>query len=93
MITIGEVAANVCERFYIAGHPNAYIFMEHVSDHIEVDSLDINQPLHYQGDKPAYCKYCHTTHKQWRISNEHFPPAWICERCDHATADTFMEIR
>jgi len=92
MITIGEVAANVTESFYIEGHPQAYTFAEHIHDRMEAEGFDESQPLRYQGDGSATCKYCHEMHSNWELSGGHFPPCWICQNCDHATDDRHMEI-
>lgn len=40
----------------------------------------------------AYCKYCYTTHNDWELSGDHSPAAWVCNRCNHATRDDFMQI-
>jgi hypothetical protein len=41
----------------------------------------------------AYCKYCYTTHDEWEIGEGFDCLAWICQRCNHATADDFMEMK
>lgn len=40
----------------------------------------------------AYCKYCYQTHSDWEASADHSEPAWYCERCEHATADRFLDF-
>lgn len=44
-------------------------------------------------ESPAYCKYCYGTHADWEIGDDFSEPTWICQRCDHATLDKFMDIR
>lgn len=53
---------------------------------------DANEWTYDPEHAPAYCKYCYETHDNWRKSFDHVPAAWICERCDHATLDQFMQV-
>jgi hypothetical protein len=47
----------------------------------------------YQGGL-ARCKYCWKIHDKWEPSAD-TPPSvrWVCEYCDHATADANMDLR
>lgn len=40
----------------------------------------------------AYCKYCYDRHSDWEISGDHAEPVWMCKRCEHYSADRFLEI-
>lgn len=42
----------------------------------------------YDGEHAAYCKYCYKTHEKWQLDED----AWLCEYCNHRTADQFMQI-
>ena len=54
------------------------------------DESDV--PNRYTGGL-AYCKYCYETHTKWEYSPHHYAPTWICECCNHATADEHMDLR
>lgn len=50
----------------------------------------------YTGEDPAYCKYCYTSHFDWDLRGGFVGDsgmAWVCQRCDHATADENMNVR
>lgn len=53
---------------------------------------DEPDPVYRYNGGLAYCKYCYETHDDWEFSGDHEPPAWICGRCEHATADMFMGV-
>ncbi len=38
----------------------------------------------------AYCKYCYTVHEDWQVTEAYL---WQCQRCDHNTHDTAMDVR
>ncbi len=43
----------------------------------------------------AYCKYCYTTHSDWEYTADiccDSGHGWICNRCDHCTADECMNV-
>lgn len=46
-------------------------------------------PPRYESGARAYCKYCYSTHSDWRSDEWR---VWTCERCDHRTHDDFMDI-
>ena len=55
----------------------------------------------YRRGRQAYCKYCSTVHTQWQRRTEDdvwfaqgfpFEVIWLCQYCDHATKDEFMQI-
>lgn len=48
------------------------------------------QVLRHQYGKRGNCKYCYTRHVHWYLSKDHWPPCWVCGKCDHATLDEEM---
>jgi hypothetical protein len=37
----------------------------------------------------AYCKYCYESHDRWELDCDGL---WVCQKCNHATADRCMQI-
>ncbi len=48
----------------------------------------------YDHTQLAYCKYCYETHSDWKLGDDYFPweTVWVCQKCQHATNDDFMQI-
>jgi N6-adenosine-specific RNA methylase IME4 len=61
-------------------------------DDEDCDDEEADVPNRYTGGL-ARCKYCWETHTKWEYSPHHDAPTWVCEYCDHATADEHMDLR
>ncbi len=56
---------------------------------MEPPDTDDDWELAYEPGTPAYCKYCYETHDAWELQDGE---AWVCVKCDHATADQYMHV-
>ncbi len=58
----------------------------------EAHASEEDAELHFDpAAQQAYCKYCYQTHGDW-VYDGFEAQAWVCQHCDHATADQFMQV-
>jgi phage N-6-adenine-methyltransferase len=58
----------------------------------EEEGEDDDASRQYDGESPAWCKYCYTTHDKWSIASDCIVPGWECGLCGHVTADEWIEV-
>jgi hypothetical protein len=58
----------------------------------EEEGKDDDASRQYDGESPAWCKYCYTTHDKWSIASDCIVPGWECGLCGHVTADEWIEV-
>lgn len=69
--------------------PTFAVILQQVSESLEGEHSDSQLLKHWYG-KRGYCKYCYKRHIHWYLSNDHWPPCWICVNCGSATTDENM---
>lgn len=92
MVTYAQAIEGVLSFAYANGSPWAAGLADMIAKDMAEWGYEQSKPLNYQPGKTAYCKYCYEHHKKWWLSQDHWRPAWICQLCNHATADERMEI-
>ena len=56
------------------------------------DENEDDAPHQYDGESPAWCKYCYTTHDKWSAAADCIVPGWECGLYGHVTADEWMRV-
>lgn len=75
------------EEPFLPDDENRVLYEEPAPEAEQVEPSGFDPSIHQ-----AYCKYCYQTHSDWEASADHSEAAWYCERCEHATADRFIDF-